>query len=264
MAVRWRRRLWDTRGLLLQKGAPKIRADIEPNLELRVDSRITYLSRWVSNGPVDYLSRWVSNGPMDRCTCSACGHHQIAHGSRYAFNTVMDVTPPPAHKYSASHAVTFHSLAGSFLAAQGFALAGHPERIDRYGGSTAFYRSERGIWLLVTFNPVDGSAAWMDCGRQWSWKGQCLFLSNGYQQLAKQFGLDVPQYYPMDTRDQRDSLMQQILADMKRTLPIIVSNVSLNDLLAIENEEPRGAAVMAARSFGANYSACVDISSFSE
>ena len=59
-------------------------------------------------------------------------------------------------------------------------------------------------------------------------------------------------------------LVEQIVADVKRSLPVVVSNVALSDLLAVENDEPSGAAVNAARTFGANYSACVDISVFSE
>lgn len=59
-------------------------------------------------------------------------------------------------------------------------------------------------------------------------------------------------------------VVEKIVADLKRSLPIIVSKVSLNDLIAIENEEPTGAAAIVMRSFGENYAASVDISDFSE
>jgi hypothetical protein len=168
------------------------------------------------------------------------------------------------HERPATHAVVFHGVAGSFLAAQGFGLVGDVGIVGRFGGSTAFYRSERGLSLSITFEPYDGNAAWISCGREWTPKGQATFLSNAYSKLAERFGLAVPLSYPIADGEQPIVVVEKVTADLKRSLPIVVSKVSLNDLVVIENEEPYGAAANAVRSFGVNYSASVDIGDFSE
>lgn len=162
------------------------------------------------------------------------------------------------------HAVVFHSVAGSFLSSLGFTLAGDPGIVGMHGGSAAFYRSGRGLSLSVAFEPSDGAAAWMSCGREWTPKGWAMFLSNGYSKLAQHFGLDLPAEYPIASGEQPIIVVEKIVADLERSLPIVVSKVSLNDLIAVENEEPTGAAVIVRRSFGENYAASVDISDFSE
>jgi hypothetical protein len=163
-----------------------------------------------------------------------------------------------------THAAVFHSVAGSFLDAQGFVLAGDPGIVGRYGGSAALYRSRRGLSLWISFEPCDGAAAGMSCGREWTPHGQATFLSNDYSTLAQRFGLDLPLSYPIASGEQPIIVVEKIVADLKRSLPIVVARVSMNDLLAVENEEPRGGAANAIRSFGANYAASVDISDFSE
>jgi hypothetical protein len=162
-----------------------------------------------------------------------------------------------------THAVVFDSVAGSFLSSQGFTLAGDPGVVGMYGGSAAFYRSGRGLSLSVAFEPHDGAAAWMSCGREWTPKGWAMFLSNGYSKLAQRFGLDLPVSYPIASGEQPIIVVEKIAADLKRSLPVIVSRVSLDDLVAIENEEPSGAAVNVIRSFGANYADSVEVSDFS-
>jgi hypothetical protein len=168
------------------------------------------------------------------------------------------------HERPATHAGVFHNVAAPFLAALGFALASDPAIVSRFGGGSAFYRSKRGLSLCVIFDPVDSDCAWINCGREWTPKGWAMLLSNNYSKLAQRFGLDVPLSYPMDRREPLDIFAERILADLKRSLPIVVAKVSMNDLLAVENEEPSGAAASPVRSFGANYSASVDISDFSE
>jgi hypothetical protein len=160
--------------------------------------------------------------------------------------------------------MVFHGLAGSFLAAHRFVLTNDPGIMGRYGGSSACYRSNRGLSLWVIFDHVDSDHAWIDCGREWAPKGAASFLSNGYSRLAQRFGLDVPLTYPMDRREPLDVLAKKILNDLKRSLPIVASKVAMSDLLAIENEEPRGAAVNVTRGYGADYTATVHISDFSE
>ncbi len=170
--------------------------------------------------------------------------------------------PPKNHEQQATHADALHSMAGSFLTTQGFVLAGDPGIVGRYGGSTAFYRSERGLSLSNTFDPHDGNAAWMSYGREWTSNGRLLSLSNNYSNLARRFGLDIPPYYAMGDREPQDVVVRKIVTDLKHSLPIVVSRLSLNDLLAVENEEPSGAAAIALRTFGESYSAHVEIRGF--
>ena len=163
-----------------------------------------------------------------------------------------------------THAVVLHSVAGSFLGSQGFTLAGDPGIVGMYGGSAALYRSKQGLSLWIMFEPSDGAAAWMTCGREWTPKEGAPFLSNAYSRLAQRFELDLPVDYPIASGEQPIIVVEKIVADLERSLPIVVSKVSLNDLVAIENEEPHGAAVIVIRSYGANYVASVAISDFPE
>lgn len=133
-----------------------------------------------------------------------------------------------------------------------------------YGGSAALYRSTRGLSLWIMFEPHDGAAAGMSCGREWTPKGWATFLSNSYSQLAQRFGLNVPLSYPIENGELPITVVEKIVADLERSLPIVVSKISLHDLIAVENEEPTGAAAIVTRSFGENYAASVDISDFSE
>lgn len=89
-------------------------------------------------------------------------------------------------------------------------------------------------------------------------------MSNSYSQLAQRFGLNVPLSYPIENGELPITVVEKIVADLERSLPIVVSKISLHDLIAVENEEPTGAAAIVTRSFGENYAASVDISDFSE
>lgn len=163
----------------------------------------------------------------------------------------------------ASHAVAFHSVAGWFLAAQGFAIVEDPGLVGMHGGSAACYRSRRGLALWVVFEPIDGAGAGMTCGREWRPKGAASFLSNHYAKLAAHFGFELPLIYPMTSSEQPTNVAEKILADLKRSLPVVVAKVSLDDLVAIENEEPIGAALCIRRGFDADAAPSVDIGEFS-
>lgn len=171
--------------------------------------------------------------------------------------------PNANHQRPSTHAVVFHGVGGPFLGSLGFTLVENPAIVGMYGGSAARYRSERGLSLWITFEPHDGAAAGISCGREWTPKGWATFLSNSYSTLARRCGLDVPLSYPIENDEQPTIVVEKIVADLKRSLPIVISKVSLNDLIAVENEEPTGAAVIVIRSLGENYAASVDISDFS-
>ena len=76
------------------------------------------------------------------------------------------------------HAVVFHNVADLFLGGQGFSLVSDPGIVGMYGGSAARYRSSRGLSLWIMFEPSDGAAAWMTCGREWTPNRGAPFLSN--------------------------------------------------------------------------------------
>jgi hypothetical protein len=172
--------------------------------------------------------------------------------------------PKTNRQRPSTHAVVFHSVADSFLGSQGFALAGDPGLVGMYGGSAALYRSKRGLSLWIMFEPYDGAGAWLTCGREWAPKEGAPYLSNAYSKLAQHFGLEVPLHYQIASGEQPIIVVEKIVADLERSLAIVVSKVSLNDLIAVENEEPTGAAVIVIRRFGENYAASVDISDFCE
>ncbi|HKR38032.1 MAG TPA: hypothetical protein VJT10_24545 [Steroidobacteraceae bacterium] len=159
-------------------------------------------------------------------------------------------------------AQVFHGLAGSLLADLGFVLVNDPSQIlGRFGESDAIYRSPRRLSLCVGFDPVDSDAARVTCGREWSVQQQLQYLSNLYSVLAKRFGVDTPLFYPLGSGDQTNVTLKAILADLTRTLPLVVPRVTLDDLLHIEREQ-YGAESRALARFGPEYLQHVQISSY--
>ena len=109
------------------------------------------------------------------------------------------------------HAMVFHNVADCFLGGQGFTLVTDPGIVGMYGGSAALYRSSRGLSLWIMFEPYDGAAAWMTCGRQWTPKQGAPFLSNAYSKLARRFGLDLPLVYPIASGEQPIIVVEKIV-----------------------------------------------------
>lgn len=114
------------------------------------------------------------------------------------------------------------------------------------------------------FAPADGGSATLSCGRQCAPTGGSAFLSNAYYRLAQRFGLDVPWDYSIASGEGPHVVAEKILADLERTLPTVVSKVALKDFIAVESEEPVGAARIVGRSFGENYAPRVAVSEFSK
>jgi hypothetical protein len=165
-------------------------------------------------------------------------------------------------KPAPSEACVFHELACSFLTDQGFELANDPSRIlGRYNASNAVYRSPRGLSLSVAFEPGDSNTAVVFFGREWSVQQEILFLSNYYPVLARRLGLDAPMFYKLGYGEQMNLPMKEMLADLRRTLPVVMSKVTLEDLLCIEREE-FGAETKARIHLGPEYLQRVEISSF--
>lgn len=135
-------------------------------------------------------------------------------------------------------AYRFHQLAGSFLSELGFKLLDDPSLIlNTYQTTAATYRSNSGFFLRIGFDPLDSNSASVTCGRQWRASTGWSALSNNYAAVAKRFGIDVPTYYRLGYGDEIPKTMENILGDLRATLPLILRRTSLEDLIAVENEE---------------------------
>ena len=138
---------------------------------------------------------------------------------------------------------TFHEMARPFLSHLGFQLQNDPNQFGPYMATKAVYKSQNGFFLTVGFDPLDGSDAGMLCGRSWNYTSdipelrQFERISNRYDVLAARFGLEVPECYKLDVDDEESTDMQLILNDLKATLPTILERVTLEDLIAVEQEE---------------------------
>jgi len=166
-----------------------------------------------------------------------------------------------------SQASQFDQLAKSFLSSLGFELDADPDEIQgAYLQTHAIYRSERGFYLMIWFQPTDGSGAGITCGRRWDaplnesdfdW----YVLSNGYSRLAKRFGFNLPDTYQLGYGVGFDETAEAILDDLRKTLLLILQRVSLDDLLSIEGEAG-GAEERVASTFGQDYIRKMEISEF--
>ena len=139
---------------------------------------------------------------------------------------------------------TFHEIARPFRSGLGFELQNEPNQFGgAYLATRAVYKSRDGFFLAVGFEPLDGSDAGLMCGRSWNYTSDIPELrrferlSNKYHVLAKRFGFDLPERYKLDVDDAANSDIQAILDDLKATLPDILSRVTLEDLVAIEQEK---------------------------
>lgn len=138
----------------------------------------------------------------------------------------------------------FHDAAGPYLCEQGFDLANDPRGArSPYQATVATYRSKRGLYLSVGFEPLDGRYAEIAVGRRWRLarpgrhRGQDVYrLSNLYSVLAGRFGLTVPTSYELHPGDAFLEDVARILCDLKRTLPTIIARTTRDDLIHIEAE----------------------------
>ena len=86
-------------------------------------------------------------------------------------------------------------------------------------------------------------------------------LCAGESVLARRFGIDVPMVYKLGYGEEEAVTMQAMLADLKRTLPVVVPRVTLDDLLRIERDE-HGVETRARARFGPKYLENVEIGAF--
>ena len=165
----------------------------------------------------------------------------------------------PIHPTEASQ---FHRIAKDFLAGQGFELLNDPgKNLNMFSASMAVYRSKRGLYLSIGFEPGDSNAAIIYCGRKWSGQRGTLCFSNYYSVLAKLFGMDIPVTYRLGYGDESYTTIEKVFDDLKKTLPKIRDKLTLNDVISIE-EGTTGARNIAAGKLGPNFLGEVEISSF--
>lgn len=159
-------------------------------------------------------------------------------------------------------AETFHALAGDDLVRLGFSLADDPSQTTgRYSDSGVHYVCSRGLRLCVGFEN-DSSSALVFFGRLWSLsEGRGAYFSNYYAILARRFGIDTPDYYPLSWGEQRAREIATILTDLKRTLPKVLKRVTLDDLVRVEREA-FGAETLARLQFGEDFGRLFQVSSF--
>lgn len=156
----------------------------------------------------------------------------------------------------------FHRMAWPFLSGLGFQLVYDPSVIRSPRCMTqVIYRSQRGFYVLVGFDPADGNYAVATCGRLWRREGGWLCLSNNYSELAKRLGFDVPAIYRLGYGREIPATMKRILGDLGKTLPSILQKVTLEDLTGIEHER-FGAEEIAIAHFGSGFLPHVEISAF--
>ena len=159
-------------------------------------------------------------------------------------------------------AALFHELAWPFLSDLGFELVKDPRLIlNPYRLTAATYRTERGFFLAVAFDLIDSNSAVINCGRQWLSNRGGFLLSNRYCALVRRLDIEVPEYYELGYGDEIYRTMERILEDLRKTLPIVLQRVTLEDLDAIEREQ-YGAHSHAAAHSGPLYLECFKISEY--
>ena len=133
-------------------------------------------------------------------------------------------------------------MAWPFLSGLGFELQNDPNQLGPYLATKVVYKSQRGFFLVVGFAPVDGSDAGIICGRSWNYTSDIPELrqferfSTTYDVLAARFGFEVPSRYRLDVDDTANTDMQAILNDLELTLPAILERITLEDLIAVEQQ----------------------------
>ena len=159
-----------------------------------------------------------------------------------------------------THANSFHNTAGPVLSELGFELVNDPKRINGpYQATNARYRNAAGMYLSIGFDPADGKRVGLSVGSFWKKKeGRWYSLSNYYYILARRLGISVPDNYPLD-HEKMSGSMERVLRDLIEILPTILSNVTLEDLIAVEKEQ-YGAQKLAEGYLGDQYLDHVEIS----
>ena len=166
-------------------------------------------------------------------------------------------------EWDCTHANSFHNTAGPILSELGFELVNDPQKkVGRYSISSARYKSADGLYLAIVFDPFESGSILVYFGRSLKvkvGKYNISELSNCYGVVAKRFGITVPNYYPLHYKEKISDSMQDVLHDLRETLPTVLSNVTLEDLIAVEKEQ-YGAQKLAEGYLGDQYLDHVEIS----
>ena len=110
--------------------------------------------------------------------------------------------------------------------------------------TAAVYKCAAGLYLRAGLDPLDGKCAALRFGRLWRLVDTEFdsppergLLSNGYAVLARRFGFELPDYYPLHNGEHFRQDVREIVNDIDRTLPALMSKTTLNDLIEVEAEK---------------------------
>lgn len=168
-----------------------------------------------------------------------------------------------------SQAHHFHERAWSFLSSLGFVLDNDPTVVlSPYQLTVARYKSSRGLYIAVYFDPADSNSVGINCGRKWHHLKigslrDPYTLSGEYSALAKRFGIDLQSTFRLGYEEEVPQTMDKILHLLKETLPVIMERTTLQDLTSIEKEK-FGAEEKAISLFGDDFENCIEISLYNE
>lgn len=148
----------------------------------------------------------------------------------------------------------FHDSARTFLQEHGFALAEDPAaRRSPYFATAAVYRTKRGLFLRVGFDPLDGRCAGIYFGRRWGFRRRGGYdgrdsyrLSGPFRSFADLVGISLPDYYELHYGDAFFDDVATILGDLEKALPEVMEKSTINDLIKVE-ASPFGARTLSAR-----------------
>lgn len=133
-------------------------------------------------------------------------------------------------------AVKFHDLGGAFLSDHGFTIKNNLEkRYGNYGSSKAHYANDIGLHIELIFEPSDGRYASIRCGRIVT-TSKARYLSGEYSDLARRFGFDLQDVYPlgMEDKNKNEQDLLTIYRDLSESLPKVLEKCHFGDIEAIE------------------------------
>jgi len=144
-------------------------------------------------------------------------------------------------------AVLFNEYAEGSLKSLGLELEKGPSKtIGSWSASTCRYQLKNGLFVSVFFMTDDGVAT-VSFGRNWQITPRSSSLSNRIYIFCKRYGLEVAEYYPLieDDPEGLREVFQNILDDLHKGLPTVLSRLTLLELEEIEREQSGGAALKA-------------------
>jgi hypothetical protein len=130
-----------------------------------------------------------------------------------------------------SEASLFHELAEGAFSGLGLQLVNDPrKRFSMFGGCSALYELDNGLFLSVGIEPGDSNSLTMHFGRKWFLNGNFVALSNYYFIFARQFGLDVPKHYNLGYGKEMLKTFRDVIADIEKSWAKVIAGINLSVL----------------------------------